>query len=310
MKLLKEKSREYKGNGYFKYKVNIPSGAISRAKLNEGEDLQITSEPGQILLSKVGIKKQEFDGIRSKLYKEALEEFPNARENDIRCMKKYLLPKKGEHILEIGAGSGFFSQHISDLIGEKGRLIVSDPSLEQLEAVKKLNKKNVDVIQFVQFGSEAVDLERNKVDAIWSFGAMHHLMQKTKSFGNMNRILKKNGRVVICDVFQDSKLAEHFDDKVAKYSITGHEVSFLSREYAKTLCYLAGFEKPKFYDVNMEWKFKNKKDIGLFLYKLHAMTKTTPEGCLKGAEGVLGVEKKGEYYLLNWPLTIMITSKK
>src|SRR3989344_6133252 len=125
MKILKDKSRQYKGNAYFKYKVNIPVGAISRAQL----------------------------------YKEALEEFPNTRENDIKCMKKYLSPKDGERILEIGAGSGFFSQHILDLIGEKGRLIVSDPSLEQLEAVKKLNKKNIDVIQFVQFGSETVNLE-------------------------------------------------------------------------------------------------------------------------------------------------------
>ncbi|MBS3174731.1 class I SAM-dependent methyltransferase [Candidatus Woesearchaeota archaeon] len=310
MKILKEKSRQYKGNAYFKYKVNIPVGAISRAQLNEGEDLQVTSEPGQILLSRVGAKKQEFDGVRSQLYKEALEEFPNTRENDIKCMKKYLSPKDGERILEIGAGSGFFSQHILDLIGEKGRLIVSDPSLEQLEAVKKLNKKNIDVIQFVQFGSETVNLEKDKVDAIWSFGTMHHLIQKTKSFENMDRVLKKNRRVVICDVFQGSKLAKHFDDKVAKYCIVGHEVSFLSREYAETLCYLVGFEKPKFYDVNMKWKFKNKKDIGLFLYKLHGMTKTTPEECLKGAEEILGIEKKGEYYLLDWPLTVMTTRKK
>ena len=154
MKILKEKSRMYKGNAYFKYKVNIPLGALERAKLKEGDEVNITTEISQIMLSKKGKNKQEFDGIRSRLYKEALEEFPNARAEDITFMKKFLSPKSGERILEIGAGSGFFSEHISELIGEHGRLIVADPSLEQLENVKKLSKNNIDIIQFVQFGSE------------------------------------------------------------------------------------------------------------------------------------------------------------
>lgn len=310
MKILKEKSREYKGNSYFKYKVNIPEGALKRANLREGNELLINSEPGEILLFTKNNKKQEFDGIRSKLYKECLIEFPDARLEDIEVMKKYLAPKKCERILEIGAGSGFFSKVISDLLGDEGRLIVSDPSLEQLEEIKKLERKNIDVIQFVQFGSEKVNLEKDKIDAVWSLGAMHHMFQKSKSFGNLSRILKKGGRVVIADVFSGSNLAKHFDDKVAKFCITGHEVAFWSKEYADSICFLNNFTKPKFYDLNIQWKFKKKEDIGLFLYKLHGMTKTTPENCLKGAEEILGIEKKDGLYCLNWPLTLFITYKK
>ena len=142
-----------------------------------------------------------------------------------------------------------------------------------------------------------------------SFGAFHHLKQKVKAFENYSRILKKGGRLVIADVFQGSKLAKHFDDKVAKYCITGHEVSFLSKEFTESLCFLTGFEKPKFYDLNIKWKFKNKNDIGIFLYKLHAMTKTTPEECLRGAEKILGIKKINEDYYLNWPMTLFITRK-
>jgi len=252
----------------------------------------------------------EFNGLRAKLYKECLKEFPDARNEDILVMKKYLAPKPGERILEIGAGSGFFSKHISELLGDSGRLIVSDPSLDQLAEIKKLGKKNIDVINFVQFGSETVDLEKDKVEAVWSFGAMHHMFQKSKSFENMGRILKKGGRIVIADVFSGSSLAKHFDDKVAKYCLTGHEVAFWSKEYTETLCFNVGFEKPKFYNLNLKWKFKNKKDIGIFLYKLHAMTKTTPEECLKGAEEILGIEKLGGLYCLNWPMKVFVSKKK
>ncbi|MDP4039410.1 MAG: methyltransferase domain-containing protein [Candidatus Pacearchaeota archaeon] len=310
MKILKEKSREYKGNSYFKYKVNIPEGALNRAHLKEGEELLITAEPGELLLFAKNKKKQEFDGIRSKLYREALMKYPEARVEDIEVMKKYLAPKKGERILEIGAGSGFFSRHISELLGSEGRLIVSDSSLEQLEEIKKLGKDNIDVIQFVQFGSEKVDLEKDKVDAVWSLGAMHHMFKKSKSFENLSRITKKGARIVIADVFSGSNLAKHFDDKVAKFCIVGHEVAFWSKEYAESICYLNGFSKPKFHDLDIKWKFKKKEDIGFFLYKLHGMTKTTPTNCLKGTEEILGVQKKGRSYYLNWPLTLFITYKK
>jgi len=310
MKFQREKSREYNGNSYYKYKVNIPSGAVDRGNFSVGEDISITAEPGEIKISKLNSKKQEFEGIRSRLYKEALKEYPNARNEDINIMKKYLKPKVGERILEIGSGSGFFSGKISEIVSDKGRLIVSDPSLEQLDEVKKLGKKNIDLIQFVQFGSKDVDLEKDKVDAIWSFGAMHHMIQKSKSFRNMDRILKNGGRIIVIDVFSGSSLAKHFDDKVAKYCITGHEVMFWSKEYTETLCYLVGFTKPKFYELNIKWRFKNKKDIGIFLYKLHAMTKTTPRECLKGAEEILGIKKVENSYELNWPMTLFITYKK
>ena len=91
----------------------------------------------------------EFSGIRSHAYKECLREFPRARDDDIEIMKKYLAPKENETILEVGAGSGFFSRIISDM---SKKLIVSDPSKEQLEEVQAFNKKN---IKYEQYGKTA-----------------------------------------------------------------------------------------------------------------------------------------------------------
>lgn len=250
--------------------------------------------------------KNEFTGTRSSLYKEALKEYPESRLDDIKVMKKFLNPKKGEIILEVGAGSGFFSNVISGLIGDKGILFVSDPSHEQLEEVKELGKKNIKIIQQ---GADNLLLSEDSMDAIWSFGAMHHVFEKEKSFRNFKRVLKKGGRIVIADVFSGSKLAKHFDEQVSKYCITGHEVAFWSREYAESICFLTGLEKPKFYTINQKWRFKSKKDLGIFLYKIHAMTKTTPEECLNGAERILGVKKKDNLYELNWPMQV-ITSRK
>jgi arsenite methyltransferase len=246
----------------------------------------------------------EFTGERSRLYRECLREFPHARDEDIEVMKKYLAPKDNEIVLEIGAGSGFFSGILSDMVR---KLIVSDPSKEQLEEVNELKRKN---IELREEGADALTLGKEKVDAIWSFGAMHHCFNKTKAFQNFARILKKNGRLILADVWHGSKLAEHFDTQVAKFCITGHEVAFWTDDFAESLCFLTGFEKPKIFDLNIQWKFDTKEEVGTFLYKIHAMTKTTSKECLKGGGEILGIEKKGGKFCLNWPMKVMISKKK
>lgn len=245
----------------------------------------------------------EFIGIRSKLYKECLEEFPHARDEEINAIKKYLNPKSNETILEVGAGSGLLSEVLSEVL-KNGKLIVSDPSAEQLQAIK--NKPN---IQIVNESVDNLSLEDKTIDAVCSLGAMHHCFNKTKAFQNFARILKPDGRLVIADVFNGSSLAKHFDVQVAKYCITGHEVAFWTDEFAESLCFLAGFEKPKISQLNIRWKFSSKEDVGIFLYKIHAMTKTTPAECLRGAEEILGIIKKDNQYYLGWPLKVIITKK-
>ncbi len=50
MKVLKEKSREYNGKSYFKYKVNIPSEDLEKAGFKEGDELTAEVKKGEIKL--------------------------------------------------------------------------------------------------------------------------------------------------------------------------------------------------------------------------------------------------------------------
>ncbi len=53
MKILKEKSREYNGKSYFKYKINLPKEEIEKANFKEGDELIAESKKGEIKLRKV-----------------------------------------------------------------------------------------------------------------------------------------------------------------------------------------------------------------------------------------------------------------
>ncbi len=52
MKILKEKSREYKGQPYYKFKINLPEMILARAKLKAGDELEVETAPGKIILKK------------------------------------------------------------------------------------------------------------------------------------------------------------------------------------------------------------------------------------------------------------------
>lgn len=52
MKILKEKSREYNGKAYFKYKINLPEKDLKDAGFKEGEELEAETKEGEIKLRK------------------------------------------------------------------------------------------------------------------------------------------------------------------------------------------------------------------------------------------------------------------
>lgn len=57
MKILKEKSRVYKGRPYYKYKVNIPEILLVRSKLKDGDELDVVVGHETITLKKKRAKK-------------------------------------------------------------------------------------------------------------------------------------------------------------------------------------------------------------------------------------------------------------
>lgn len=186
-------------------------------------------------------------------------------------------------------------------------MIVSDPSIDQLEGIRKLKKSNIEILNE---GADVISLPADCVDAVWSFGALHHCFDKTKALENFSRILKDKGRLVIADVWSSTKLADYFDRHVAEHCATGHEVAFWSDGFTTTLCKLNGFSKPEIYDLPLQWAFAKEADIGDFIYKFHAMTSTTPADCLQAAHELLGVYAQNDgSYRLNWPMKVFTATK-
>lgn len=258
-------------------------------------------------------KEMCFTEERSEMYEQAISKYPLARTEDIEAMHKYLNPNKGERILGIGEGNGFFCKPILETIGETGSYTVTEPSISQLQNLT-LRIGNPSNLEVRALSAEDLDFHTESFDKIWSFGAIHHCDKQEEAFKRMHKILRKQGEMIICDVFQGSPLADHFDEQVAKYSCTGHNVKFLSDKMAHSLCYLAGFEDLNVTVENLPlwWHFKTERDLGRFIYLLHGMSNIPRESkeekyhfVLEGCKRILGVREENGGYALNWPMKVL-----
>jgi ubiquinone/menaquinone biosynthesis C-methylase UbiE len=138
--------------------------------------------------------------------------------------------KGGETAADIGAGTGFMSR---GLVSKGIRVIAVDESPEMLEvARKKLGSRGVD---FRLGSAEKLPVGDGEVDLVFANMMLHHVEDPRKVIGEMSRILKDGGRVVLTD------LEEH----QALFLKTEHQDRWMgfSREVVKGWLEGAGFEE-------------------------------------------------------------------
>lgn len=52
MKVIKEKSREYNGKNYYKFKINIPEKILNEAEIIEKDELEAKASKDKIIITK------------------------------------------------------------------------------------------------------------------------------------------------------------------------------------------------------------------------------------------------------------------
>ncbi|MCA9352456.1 class I SAM-dependent methyltransferase [Patescibacteria group bacterium] len=287
-----------------------------------GERLVMYKEAHELFLGKpyTGLTvpdTTEFDPLRSEMYRIALQRYPHARVEDIEAMFKYFDPQPHEITLEIGAGNGFFSHHIAK---QSKHAFIYDPSSEQIARSVSLYPELATFIEsntlsLLHGAFKNLTIEKASVDAVWSFGALHHLFEKLAFLKLLFPLLKDGARVVIGDVFSTekdiyggnmiSRLARNFDAHVARYCVTGHEVAFWSDDYAHSMANIVGFSAIDIIDLPQRWWFDSKDEIGDFIYLIHAMVYTNREDCLRSVEETLGIGYEDGKWFMNWPMKII-----
>jgi len=121
----------------------------------------------------------------------------------------HLKLEAGETVVDLGSGPGLDALIAAKQVGSAGRVIGVDMTPEMLERARataaKVGATNVD---FRQGRLEHLPVDTASVDAVTSNCVINLVPDKAAVFGEIARVLKPGGRVVVSDIVLDRPLPE------------------------------------------------------------------------------------------------------
>jgi ubiquinone/menaquinone biosynthesis C-methylase UbiE len=104
--------------------------------------------------------------------------------------------KPGYYVLDIGSGTGVLLPFLIVEIGDEGKVIALDFSAEML--VQAQAKNFPPIVGFAQADVLAIPVADNSVDLAICNSVFPHFNDKVKALKEIARVLRNNGRLVIC----------------------------------------------------------------------------------------------------------------
>ncbi len=147
-------------------------------------------------------KTKLVDGVFSSIYKKY------DLMNDVisfgyhrRIKRNALLKCKLGNLLDLAAGTGDFAIYFRELFGNTNHITLADPNEEMLSYAKsKLHKKSFDKNNdFVNTYAEKLPFGDGDFDNVVIGFGFRNFTDKLKSLREINRVLSKNGKLIIID---------------------------------------------------------------------------------------------------------------
>jgi len=148
----------------------------------------------------------------------------------------------GQHIADLGSGSGYFTFRFADVVGPAGRIYAVDVDSGMNKYVERQMRKrgyqNIEVI-LAQYHDPLIP--RDGADLIFTCNTYHHFKDRVTYFTQAQKYLRPSGRIAIIDFngkgwFQ--KIFPHFtaSEAIKKEMVSAgyhlqHEFGFLPRQH-------------------------------------------------------------------------------
>ncbi|AHH45939.1 ubiquinone/menaquinone biosynthesis methyltransferase [Francisella tularensis subsp. holarctica PHIT-FT049] len=122
-----------------------------------------------------------------------------------RIWKKQTIAKsgvrKGDNVLDLAGGTGDLAYKFCQMVGQQGKVILSDINSSMLEIGKEklTNKGCVGNIEYVQANAECLPFPDNYFDCITISFGLRNVTDKDKALASMCRVLKPGGRLLVLE---------------------------------------------------------------------------------------------------------------
>ncbi len=106
--------------------------------------------------------------------------------------------RRGEVLVDLGCGTGFFALPAAKSVGKRGRVLAVDKTPEMLKVLReKLERVGTDNIEVIQADILSTGIEKGTVDVAFMANTFHDV--RGGSLKEVERILRPSGRLVILD---------------------------------------------------------------------------------------------------------------
>lgn len=113
----------------------------------------------------------------------------------------------GEHVLDLGCGTGLLAEHVADLVGPEGRVVGIDPLPLRIELARSKERPN---LSFEVGDAYQLDmLQDSSFDAVIMNAVFHWFPEKTRPLLECARVLRRGGRVGIGTVVKGHRTRVH-----------------------------------------------------------------------------------------------------
>lgn len=115
----------------------------------------------------------------------------------------------GEHVLDLGAGSGFDSILAAMQVGPEGKVTGVDMTPAMLDKARaNAAQLGLDQAEFRQGVIEELPVDDGSVDVVISNGVMNLTPNKEQAFSEAYRVLKPGGRLQMADIVVQRDVGE------------------------------------------------------------------------------------------------------
>ncbi|MDY1591343.1 MAG: methyltransferase domain-containing protein [Methanofastidiosum sp.] len=118
--------------------------------------------------------------------------------------------KKGESILDVGSGGGFFTFLFAEKVGDNGIVYASDTNKEFLDYIEETkSSKGISNIKTIYISEGIPEISEESIDLIFMRNVYHHLKNRVEYFSELKKVLKPKGRVTIIDYVRNKGFSFH-----------------------------------------------------------------------------------------------------
>jgi SAM-dependent methyltransferase len=182
-------------------------------------------------------------------------------------MVRKLDPQPGDTVLELAAGLGDTGLMAARLLGETGRVFITDFTPEMVAAARRRAEElSVENAEFRTLDAERMDLETDSVDGVLCRWAYMQMIDPAAAFAETRRVLRPSGRLAF------SVWAER--ERNPTLSLAGNVLvelghtpppdpeepgAFFMADPARIrkIIMRAGFAEPEIEEVSFIWRFVN-----------------------------------------------------